>query len=68
MISAKKDKTYSGDLVADSLLVRESRQIARLLLSGSDRADWNKSVVSENILQKRSPVSARRQARLIRKR
>lgn len=62
------NRTYSGDLVAGSLLVRESRQVARLLLSASDKADWIESVVTENVLQKRSPVSAKRQARLIRNR
>ena len=59
---------YSGDIVAGSLLLPESRKIAQLLLSGVDDQTWQRSIVTENILQKRSPEAARRLARLIRKR
>lgn len=59
---------FSGDMAAGSLLVVESRKIARLLLEGSSKDDWYRAIVVENILQKRSPSSAIRQARLIRHR
>ena len=60
--------TFSGDIVAGSLLIRESREIARLLLNGVDPESWHQAIVVDNVLQKRSPVAAKRQARLIRNR
>lgn len=59
---------YSGDIVAGSLLIAESRKIAHLLLKGVDENEWHHAIVIENILQKRSPVAAKRQARLIKNR
>ena len=59
---------YNADIVAGSLLVPESRKIARLLLEQADDDDWYRSIIVDNILQKRSPASAKRQARLIRNR
>ncbi|MBW2366280.1 MAG: DUF1819 family protein [Deltaproteobacteria bacterium] len=59
---------YSGDIVAGSLLIAESRKIAQLLLEGVDKNAWHRAIVIENILQKRSPVAAKRQARLIKNR
>jgi len=59
---------YNGEIVAGSLLVTESRKIARLLLNHADQNTWHRAIVVENILQKRSPVTAKRQARLIRNR
>ena len=56
------NRAYLGDLVAGSLLVREIREITRLLLGESNKAHWDESVLNENVLQKRSPVSAKRQA------
>lgn len=61
-------KGFSSDIVAGSLLVTESRKIARLLLEGADKDSWYRAIIVENILQKRSPSSAIRQARLIRHR
>jgi hypothetical protein len=59
---------YSGDIVAGSLLVRESRILARLLLEGVEEPDWRHAIDIDNVLQKGSPTSARRQARLIKSR
>ena len=59
---------YNGEIVAGSLLVRESREVARLLLSNANAEKWHKAIVIDNLLQKRSPVTATRQARLIRNR
>lgn len=64
----KQNKLYNGEIVAGSLLVAESRGIAELLLKGEDPDSWREAVVTNNILQKRNPETARRQARLIKKR
>ena len=71
MCSKRKHKitiTYNGEIVAGSLLIRESQKIARLLLKNADSEAWHQAIVVENILQKRSPVAAKRQARLIKNR
>ncbi len=57
---------YQADLSAGSLLLPESRVIARLLLAGADKATLDHAVRVDNVLQKPSPASAIRQARLIR--
>ena len=46
----------------------ESRRIAVLLLTQPDEAAWRHAIEIENILQKNTPATARRQATLIRKR
>jgi len=61
-------KIYNGDIVAGSLLMEESRKIARLLLDNVDSDGWYQAIVLENILQKRSPAAAKKQARLIKSR
>ena len=61
-------KKYNGDIVAGSLLVAESRKIAQLLLEDVSGDKWNKAIIIDNILQKRSPAAAKRHARLIKKR
>ena len=60
--------TYNGEIVAGSLLINESRKIAHLLLNDADAEAWHQALVIENVLQKRSPVAAKRQARLIKNR
>ena len=47
-------------------MLPESRVIARLLLQGADAAAWDHALRVENVLQKSSPATAVRQARLIR--
>jgi hypothetical protein len=59
---------YNGEIVAGSLLMGESRKIAGLLLDGANEQKWHRIIVVENILQKKSPKSSVRQARLIRNR
>jgi len=59
---------YSGDIVAGSLMIPESRIVAGLLRKGVDNDQWHRAIVVDNLLQKRSPVSAKRQARLIKDR
>lgn len=56
---------YSGDIVAGSLLVKESRCIAALLIEGVGKESFYDKVMEDNVLQKRSPASAKRQARLV---
>ena len=58
---------YNAQISAGSLLVPESRRIARLLLGCPTPDQWDAAIVRDNLLQKR-PATARRQARLIRNR
>ena len=46
----------------------ESRRLASLLLAVPDKTFWQHAIEIENILQKKTPSTARRQAALIRKR
>lgn len=59
---------YDSDLIGGSLLVRESRVIAELLLQGPDDDEWQREIQVENRLQKRSLATAKRQARALRQR
>lgn len=58
---------YNAEISAGSLLIPESRRIAELMLSKPRQADWDNAIVRDNILQKK-PATAKRQAKLIRKR
>ncbi|WBU42640.1 MULTISPECIES: DUF1819 family protein [Marinobacter] len=60
--------SYDSDLIGGSLLVRESRVIAELLLAQADEEQWKQAIQVENRLQKRSPATAKRQASALRKR
>ncbi|MGK5090537.1 DUF1819 family protein [Deltaproteobacteria bacterium TL4] len=51
-----------------SLMLTESRHIAQLLLNNSSKEQWHQAIVVDNILQKRSPDTARRINNLIRAR
>lgn len=46
----------------------ESKRIAALLLTQPDEAAWRQAIDIDNILQKKTPATARRQATLIRRR
>jgi hypothetical protein len=59
---------YNAEISAGSLLPLESRRIATLLLSKPDQTAWQHAIETENILQKKTPATARRQARLLRRR
>ena len=59
---------YRADLPAGSLKVAESRVIADLLLKQVDDDEWKSALGRDNLLQTRSPATARRLARLIRNR
>lgn len=62
------DFRYDSDLIGGSLMVRESRIVAELLLAGVDDAAWKAAILDENRLQKTRPATARRMAQAIRKR
>ncbi len=61
-------KAYNADFIVGSLLVPESRKIASLLLDNVAEETWHQAITVNNILQKKSLVMARQQARLIRNR
>ncbi|HBN26717.1 MAG TPA: DUF1819 domain-containing protein [Desulfobacteraceae bacterium] len=69
-IKNRPDNTniYNGDIAAGSLLIQETRKIASLLLNNVAGKEWRRAIEIDNILQKRSPASAIRQARLIKNR
>lgn len=58
---------YNAEISAGSLMLPESRRIARLLRTHPTPEQWYDALKSENLLQKK-PSTARRQARLIRNR
>ena len=58
---------YNAEISAGSLMVPESRRIARLLLTHPTAEQWDEAMKQDNLLQKK-PATARRQARLIRNR
>lgn len=58
---------YNAEISAGSLMVPESRRIARLLLTHPSAEQWDEAMKQQNLLQKK-PATARRQARLIRNR
>ena len=59
---------YRADMTAGALKVAESRIISDLLLRGVDEAGWRKAIYDENVLQTRSPKTAKRLRTLIRNR
>ena len=60
--------TYNAEISAGSLMPLESKRIAALLLTQPDETAWRQAIEIDNILQKKTPATARRQATLIRKR
>ncbi len=59
---------YNAEISAGSLMPLESKRVAALLLNNPDAAQWLDAIETQNILQKKTPATARRQATLIRKR
>lgn len=59
---------YNAQISAGSLMLQESRRVARLLVSGPTEVEWLRAIKDENILQKNTPSTALRQASLIRNR
>lgn len=59
---------YKGDLVGGPLMIRECRIISELLLNKLSPEAWGEKICNENVLQKRTTTSAKRNAYTIRKR
>ena len=59
---------YNAEISAGSLMPLESRRIAAFLLTHPDDNAWKRALIDDNILQKKAPATAVRQASLIRKR
>ena len=59
---------YKADIAGGSLKIPESRIVAKLLLDDADRDAWKHAIEVENVLRKRSPGTAKRQASLIKNR
>ncbi|HIB9050559.1 TPA: BrxA family protein [Raoultella planticola] len=47
-------KEYLGDIIGGSLMLRESRVIAELLITSPNEAQWHDAIVNDNVLQKTS--------------
>lgn len=60
--------TYKADIAGGSLKIYESRIIADLLLRRLPTAEWRQAIEVENVLQKNSQGTAKRQASLIKAR
>jgi len=58
---------YNAEISAGSLMPLESRRIAVFLLTHPDDNAWRQALIDDNILQKKAPGTAVRQASLIRK-
>src|SRR6478609_192976 len=57
---------YRADITAGALKLPESRLIADLLLRRVDAEGWTDAIVRKNVLQARSPATAKRLTKLIR--
>src|SRR3954468_10026181 len=57
---------YKADITAGALKLPESRLVADLLLRKVDAEGWKDAIVARNVLQSRSPATARRLTTLIR--
>jgi hypothetical protein len=67
-VNMQSHKGYLGDLIGGSLMIRESQIIAELLLKKPSKEEWTNAIVNQNILQKRSDASSKRNAATIKKR
>ena len=68
MNNLKSNPIYNAEISAGSLMLRESRKVAKLLLEDADEKAWHQAIYVDNILQKKVPATARRMTRLIRNR
>lgn len=64
----RSHKDYLGDLIGGSLMIKESQIVAQLLLTKPTEEQWSEAILMQNVLQKRSDASAKRNAATIRKR
>src|SRR5258708_21109753 len=66
--SGMVEMRYKAEITAGALKLPESRLIADLLLRRVNAEGWKDAIVTKNILQARSPATARRLTPLIRDR
>jgi hypothetical protein len=59
---------YNAEISAGALMVVESKLLAKLMLTHPSNDSWKHAIEVENILQKKTPATAKRQAILIKKR
>lgn len=59
---------YRATITSGSLKISESRLIAELLLRGVTASEWQTAILDDNILQARSPETAKRLTNLLRAR
>nr|MBA2815885.1 membrane protein [Candidatus Pantoea persica] len=64
-MTIKNDKAWIGDLLDGSLMSRETRIIAELMLTETDEQTWQEQIVGHNILQASSANTAKRYATTI---
>jgi hypothetical protein len=57
---------YKADIAGGALKLQESRIVAGLLLDGVTDTEWKDAIEVANVLQKRSPGTAKRQSSLMR--
>jgi hypothetical protein len=63
-----KAKHYIRDLVSGSLFVAESKAVAQSLLVDCSEGEWVQIITQDNVLRKKSPNTAIRYARTIKRR
>ena len=68
MKSKMSRSKFKADIAGGSLKLPESRIVAGLLIDDVSAEDWRRAIEDENVLQKRSPGTAARQASLLRAR
>ena len=59
---------YNAEISAGALMVVETKLVAKLLLKNPSKEDWKQAIEVDNILQKKTPATAKRQAILVKKR
>ncbi|TXI44176.1 DUF1819 family protein [Methylophilus sp.] len=59
---------YNAEISAGALMLVESKQLARLYLTQPTPERWREAIEVENILQKKTPATSKRQAALVKKR
>lgn len=59
---------YNAEISAGALMVIETKLIAKFMLTNPTKEDWKQAIEIENILQKKTPSTAKRQAILVKKR
>lgn len=59
---------YNAEISAGALMVVETKLLAKFMLTNPSKEDWKQAIEVENIIQKKTPATAKRQAILVKKR